>query len=339
MNQQDNKKISVVIPCYNEEEVLPELFRRMTNAAERWGPDWEIICVDDGSVDRTLDLLIGQHERDSKWCVISFSRNFGHQTAVSAGIYHATGDAVVVIDADLQDPPEEIGRFIEKWCDGYDIVYAVRKHRKEGIFKRLSYWAFYRVMSKMIDFELPLDSGDFCLMDRKIIDILNSMPERNRFVRGLRAWSGFRQVGLVYERHARAAGEAKYDFKKLRRLALDGIVSFSTVPLAVAAHFGLVISTLSFLGIIIFIIQRLFPAFFESIGLAPGPGLIITISILFLGGVQLIFLGVLGQYLGRIYDEVKQRPLWIIKQSIGISSKNALLLYNDKDRIHSHRTV
>jgi len=316
-------KLGIVVPCYNEQEVLPELFLRMTEAAESWGTDWEIICVDDGSQDRTLDVLIEQNRKNPRWCVISFSRNFGHQTAVSAGIFHATGEAVIVIDADLQDPPEVIHSFIEKWQEGFDIVYAIRQHRKESIFKRASYWAFYRVMSKMIDFDLPLDSGDFCIMDRKIIDILNSMPERNRFVRGLRAWSGFNQIGLVYERHARAAGEAKYDFKKLRRLALDGIIAFSTVPLAMAAHFGLVVSGLSFLGIIIFIIQRLFPAYFESIGLAPGPGLIITISILFLGGVQLMFLGVLGQYLGRIYDEVKQRPPWIIKQSLGLPSNKS----------------
>ncbi|MEW6602063.1 MAG: glycosyltransferase family 2 protein [Nitrospirota bacterium] len=339
MDRKENIKISVVIPCYNEQAVLPALFQRMTNAAAVWGTEWEIICVDDGSSDNTLDLLVKQHEMDPRWCVISFSRNFGHQTAVSAGIFHSTGDVVIVIDADLQDPPEEISRFIEKWREGYDIVYAVRQHRKEGILKKFSYWSFYRIMSKMIDFELPLDSGDFCLMDRKIVDVINSMPERNRFVRGLRAWSGFRQIGVVYERHARAAGEAKYDFKKLRRLAMDGIVSFSTVPLAVAAHFGLLISSLSFLGIIVFIIQRLFPSYFKAIGLAPGPGLVITIAILFLGGVQLIFLGVIGQYLGRIYDEVKQRPLWIIKESLGISSKNSHDRLGVNERVYSRKVL
>lgn len=319
MNIKENKKISIVIPCYNEQEVLPELFRRMKEAVESWCLDWEIICVDDGSHDNTWNLLAGQHEKDSRWSAISFSRNFGHQTAVSAGLFHSTGDAVIVIDADLQDPPEELHRFIEKWQEGYDIVYAVRQHRKESVLKKVSYWAFYRIMSKMIDFDLPLDSGDFCIMDRKIVDILNSMPERNRFVRGLRAWSGFKQTGLVYERHARAAGEAKYDFKKLRRLALDGIVSFSTVPLSVASHLGLWVSGLSFLGIFIVILQRVFPYFFKSIGLGPGPGFAIISAILFLGGVQLIFLGIIGQYLGRIYDEVKRRPQWIIKQGLGIS--------------------
>jgi dolichol-phosphate mannosyltransferase len=319
VNSRENKKISVVIPCYNEQDVLSELFRRMTDAAESWGLNWEIICVDDGSSDKTWDLLSDQHAKDPRWSVISFSRNFGHQTAVSAGIFHATGDAVIVIDADLQDPPEEIHRFIDKWQDGYDIVYAIRKRRKEGIFKKISYWIFYRILSKMIDFELPLDSGDFCIMDRRIVDILNSMPERNRFVRGLRAWSGFKQIGLVYERQGRAAGLSKYDFKKLRRLALDGIVSFSTVPLSVVAHIGLWITVLSSLGIILHVSQFIFEDFFTSIGWGPVPGVpTIVISVLFLGGVQLTVLGVLGQYLGRIYDEVKQRPRWIIKQSLGL---------------------
>jgi dolichol-phosphate mannosyltransferase len=324
MSNKNNKKISVVIPCYNEQAVLPELFRRMQEAAEGWGLDWEIICVDDGSQDNTWDLLCDQHKKDSRWSAISFSRNFGHQTAVSAGMFQATGDAVIVIDADLQDPPEELYRFIEKWQEGYDIVYAVRQHRKESIFKKISYWAFYRIMSKIIDFDMPLDSGDFCIMDRKIVDILNFMPERNRFVRGLRAWSGFKQTGITYERQVREAGEVKYNFKRLLRLALDGIVSFSTVPLVIASHLGLLTSALAFVGIIVFVVQRIFPSFFESIGLAPGPGFVITISILFLGGVQLIFLGIIGQYLGRIYDEVKQRPPWIIKQSTGLSPKSPL---------------
>ncbi|RJR19639.1 MAG: glycosyltransferase [Nitrospiraceae bacterium] len=315
-------KISVVIPCYNEQDVLPELFRRMHDAAERWVVEWEIICVDDGSYDNTWNLLCEQNAKDPRWIAISFSRNFGHQTAVSAGIYHTTGDAVIVIDADLQDPPEELYRFIDKWQEGYDIVYAVRQHRKEAIVKKISYWAFYRLMSKMIDFKLPLDSGDFCIMDRKIVDILNSMPEKNRFVRGLRAWTGFKQTGLVYERQSRAAGETKYDFKKLRRLALDGILSFSTVPLAIASYLGLWVSLLSFLSIILFFLQRVFKSFFESIGFGPKPGFAIIIAILFLGGVQLIFLGILGQYLGRIYDEVKQRPHWIIKNSKGVAPKN-----------------
>ncbi len=320
-NNREKKKISVVIPCYNEKEVLPELFSRMTDVAESWGLEWEVICVDDGSNDNTWNLLYEQHQRDPRWYAISLSRNFGHQTAVSAGMYYATGDAVIVIDADLQDPPEELHRFIKKWQEGYDVVYAVRQHRKEPIIKRVSYWAFYRIISRMIDFELPLDSGDFCIMDRKVVDVLSSMPERNRFIRGLRAWSGFKQIGLTYERQARAAGEPKYNFRKLRRLALDGIISFSTVPLAFASYVGLWISGLSFVGIIFLTLQYFYRDFFDSLGIPYQPGFSIHVSVLFLGGIQLIFLGVLGQYLGRIYDEVKQRPQWIIKQTVGLFSK------------------
>ncbi len=321
MNNTKKKTVSVVIPCFNEQEVLPELFSRMTEAAESWGLEWEVVCIDDGSSDNTWALLAAQHEKDPRWSAISFSRNFGHQTAVSAGIFHAQGDAVVIIDADLQDPPEEIYRFIEKWLEGYEIVYAVRQKRKETVFKKIGYWVFYRLMSKIVDFELPLDSGDFCIMDRKVVDIINAMPERNRFVRGLRAWSGFKQTGIAYERHARAAGEAKYNFKKLRRLAIDGIASFSTVPLSMASHLGFWISVLTFMGMIFTFLQRVFRPFFESIGIGPVPGFAtIVISILFLGGVQLMFLGILGKYLGRIYDEVKQRPQWIIKDNLGHDS-------------------
>ncbi|MEM3101467.1 MAG: glycosyltransferase family 2 protein [Candidatus Nitrosotenuis sp.] len=323
INHKENKKISVVIPCYNEEAVLPELFRRMTDAAESWGLEWEVICIDDGSDDNTWNLLYEQHQRDPRWSAISLSRNFGHQTAVSTGTYYATGDAVIVIDADLQDPPEELHRFIKKWQEGYDVVYAIRQHRKESFVKRVSYWAFYRIMSKMIDFELPLDSGDFCIMDRKVVNVLNSMPERNRFVRGLRAWAGFKQTGLVYERQARVAGEPKYNFKKLRRLALDGIFSFSTVPLAFASYIGLLISGLSFIGIVFLTLQYFYREFFDSLGIPYQPGYSLHVSVLFLGGIQLIFLGILGRYLGRIYDEVKQRPRWIIKQTTGLPTKTS----------------
>lgn len=320
----NNKKtrVSIIIPCFNEQDVLPELFKRVTDASITWGVEWEAICVDDGSSDNTWDIICRQHRNDHRWTGISFSRNFGHQTAVSAGIYHASGDAVMVIDADLQDPPEELRRFIEKWQEGSDVVYAVRQKRKEGLIKRGCYWLFYRIMSKMVNFDFPLDSGDFCLMDRKVVDVLKSMPERNRFVRGLRAWTGFRQTGLVYERHARAAGKAKYTFRKLFHLALDGILSFSTVPLAVASYLGLWISMLSFAGILFTLVQRIFRSYFETIGIGPVPGYAtIVISILFLGGIQLIFLGIIGHYLGRIYDEVKKRPQWIIRQSLGLSPK------------------
>lgn len=313
-------KVSVVIPCYNEQEVLPELFRRLTAAAAAWGCDWEVVCVDDGSRDKTWTMLVAQQAQDARWRALSFARNFGHQTAVSAGIYHASGDAVIVMDADLQDPPEELIRFIATWRSGYDVVYAVRAKRKEGWLKRSCYWFFYRLMSRVVSFEVPHDSGDFCLMDRKVVDILKMMPERNRFVRGLRAWSGFRQTGLTYERHARAAGEAKYTLRKLIKLARDGIFSFSTVPLTLVAHIGMWISGLSLLGILWVLLTKIFSGFFEKHGFPPVQGFAtIVISVLFLGGLQLLSLGIIGEYIGRIYDEVKRRPPWVIQASAGIS--------------------
>lgn len=314
-----NKKISLVIPCYNEQEVLPQLFQRITKSAEAWNKDWEAICIDDGSKDNTWQLLYEKSQKDPRWKAISFSRNFGHQTAVSCGIEYATGDAVIVMDADLQDPPEELSRYIEKWEEGYEVVYAIREKRKENFFKRSAYWLFYRILSKMVDFDIPLDSGDFSLMDKKVADALRSMPERHRFVRGLRAWSGFKQIGLKYERQKRAKGEPKYDFKKLLQLAFDGILSFSSMPLTLASHLGIIVSGVSLLGIVFTFLQRIFKEYFAQLGIAPVPGFATTvISILFLGGVQLIFLGIIGAYLSRIYDEVKGRPKWIIRRQANI---------------------
>ena len=257
------------------------------------------------------------------WKGISFSRNFGHQTAVSAGIYHASGDVVVVMDADLQDPPEELHRFIAAWKQGYHVVYAIRTRRKEGPLKRLCYWGFYRLLAKMARTHIPLDSGDFCVMDRRVVDVLKSMPERNRFVRGLRAWTGFNQIGLPYERQRRVAGEAKYTLTKLIALAGDGLLSFSTIPLRLATYLGLWASGLAFLGIVFTLAQRLFRDFFVSMGIGSFPGFAtIVISTLFLGGVQLVCIGILGEYLGRIYDEVKRRPQWVVAATAGIECRS-----------------
>jgi dolichol-phosphate mannosyltransferase len=318
------KKISLIVPCYNEEAVLPELFRRIASVAPAWNLDYEVICVDDGSQDRTWELLSAQHQKDARWSGLSFARNFGHQTAVSAGLHYAQGEAVVVLDADLEDPPEEIARLLEKWRDGYDVVYAIRQKRKESWPKRFCYWAFYRLMASLVSFEIPLDTGDFCLISRRVADTINAMPERNRFVRGLRAWSGFRQVGITYERAARFAGTTKYSFGKLVRLATDGLFSFSTVPLRVATYLGLSVSALAFFGAVFTLVQKIFSAQFAKIGLAPTSGFpTIVISILFLGGVQLICLGILGEYIGRIYEEVKGRPLWILRDSAGLTQDKA----------------
>jgi dolichol-phosphate mannosyltransferase len=317
-------KISVIAPCYNEEAVLPKLFARLDAVTATWGMDYEIICIDDGSRDRTWELLKNKNAADARWRCLSFARNFGHQTAVSAGLFYATGDAIVVIDADLQDPPEEIVRFFEKWRQGYEVVYGVRQKRKESIFKRFCYWFFYRLMAGIAAFDVPLDSGDFCLMDRRVVDTIKFMPERNRFVRGLRAWAGFKQIGIAYERQTRAGGEPKYNFRKLFQLAWDGLFSFSTVPLVLVTYLGLFISTIAGLGAIFTLAQKLFSGWFQKIGLAPVPGFAtIVISVLFLGGVQLLCLGILGEYIGRIYEEVKRRPMWVVREQCGIPTEPA----------------
>jgi len=318
------KYISIVIPCYNEEEVLETLRERLTKACELWAYGWEVVAVDDGSRDETWSILSRFQEEDPRWKGLSFSRNFGHQAAVSAGLFHATGDAVFIIDADLQDPPEELHRFISKWEEGYDVIYGVRQKRKEGLAKRFCYWAFYRLMAQAVQFDIPLDSGDFCLMSRRMVNTLNLMPERNRFVRGLRAWAGFKQTAIHYERHGRAAGAPKYNFTKLLKLALDGMISFSGLPLKMAAHFGFLVAALSLVGILFTLFQRMFSGFFNAIGLAPVPGFAtIVIAILFMGGVQLMFLGVIGEYLFRIFDEVKQRPGWIVREGLGVEPKTS----------------
>ncbi len=314
------KKISVIIPCYNEEAVLPRLFARLSAAAAAWEMEYEVVCVDDGSEDRTWELLQAQHGKDPRWRGLSLARNFGHQAALSAGLRHVTGDAVVIMDADLQDPPEELARFFEKWRQGYEVVYAIRQKRKEGLLKRICYWSFYRLMAGIVPFDVPVDSGDFCLLDRRVVDILNRMPERNRFLRGMRAWAGFRQIGVAYERSARADGQPKYTGRKLFRLAWDGIFSFSTVPLRLATYLGLLVSSFAFLGAVFTFCAKVFARQLARIGLDPGPQgyPTIVVSVLFLGGVQLICLGILGEYIGRIYDEVKGRPLWTVRDSCGL---------------------
>lgn len=308
-----------MIPCYNEEEVLPQLFARLGAAAETWGEEYEVLLVDDGSRDATWQLILEQHARDERWRGISFARNFGHQTAISAGIHYARGCAVILMDADLQDPPEQLHRFIAAWRDGNDVVYAIRATRKENILKRAAYKAFYRVLRSLASIDIPLDSGDFCLMDRKVVDVLKAMPERNRFVRGLRSWAGFRQTGLEYDRDARAAGEVKYTFRKLVKLALDGVVSFSTTPLRMATYLGFGVSFFALLGAAVTILQRIFVGWFTRMGFPYVPGFYALFTgMLFLGGVQLISLGIIGEYLGRIFDEVKGRPLWTIRETAGL---------------------
>lgn len=313
--------ISVVIPCYNEDAVLPLLYERLTAAAESWDEPFEVLLVDDGSRPVTWELIRKIVERDQRWKALRFARNFGHQVAVSAGLAHTTGDAVIVMDADLQDPPEELHRLIAQWREGFEVVYAVRRKRKEGLLKRAMYYSFYRLLDRLTETPIPLDAGDFCLMDRKVVNLLRAMPERNRFVRGLRAWVGFRQVGVEYERHARAGGTPQYTLRKLIRLASDGVVSFSSAPLRLATRLGCIVSVVAFLGTVFTLLQRLFSTWFAGI---PASGYAtIVMAILFLGGVQLLCLGIIGEYIGRIYDEVKGRPKWIVWESLGIDEAQA----------------
>jgi dolichol-phosphate mannosyltransferase len=313
--------VSVVVPCFNEEAVLPELFKRLSGAAATWDVNYEIICVDDGSRDNTWELLKAQNAKDPRWRCLSFARNFGHQTAVSAGLFYATGDAAVVIDADLQDPPEEISRLLASWREGFEVVFATRKKRRDPLLKRILAWGFYRLLEKMTPLPMARDAGDFCLLDKKVVTVMNALPERSRYLRGLRTWCGFRQTSVEFDRAERAAGEPQYTFKKSFKLAMDGLFSFSAMPLRLATYLGLWVSGFAFLGAMFTLVQKLFARQFAKIGLAPGAGFpTIVISVLFLGGVQLICLGILGEYIGRIYEEVKGRPLWIIRDSAGLAS-------------------
>ncbi len=306
--------ISVVIPLYNEEENIPQLKERLVKATESWSEPFECVLVNDGSHDKTPQMLNQLAEEDSRFRIIHFSRNFGHQPAISAGIHHAKGDAVIIMDGDLQDPPEILLEFINKWKEGYEVVYAVRTKRKEGFFKKLGYATFYRVLHAISDIDIPLDSGDFCLMDRKVVNALNQeMPENIRFIRGMRAYAGFKQIGVTYERQERAAGEVKYTFKKLMGLAIDGLIGFSIFPLRLATYFGFLVAFPSFFAGIFFIVHRLLN--FKIFGYSPEdtPGIAtLAVAIFFLGGIILIILGIIGEYLGRIYIEVKKRPFYIV---------------------------
>lgn len=303
-------EVSVVIPVYNEQENLPELYRRLTEVLGRAADGHELVLVDDGSRDRSLELLHGIAARDGRVLVVELARNFGHQVAISAGLDHARGRAVMIMDADLQDPPEVLPLFIERWRAGHDVVYAVREKRKEGLLKRTAYAAFYRLLQRVAQIDIPLDAGDFCIMDRRVVEVLNGMPERNRFVRGIRSWIGLDQVGLAYERHARHAGRPKYTFKRLVYLALDGLISFSYVPLRMISLLGLAVSLMSIVLAAFYAIQKIF---FE---LSPPGFATLVVSIFFLAGIQLVTIGVIGEYVGRIFDEVKRRPLYVVRQTV-----------------------
>jgi len=305
--------LSVVVPCMNEEEVLRETNRRLIFILEGISLSFEIIYVDDGSTDATAELLRDLQAHDPRIRVVRFSRNFGHQIAITAGLEHSSGDAVAVIDADLQDPPEVLLDFVAKWLDGYDVVYGVRTERDgETRFKLWTAKLFYRFIRKLSNTRIPLDTGDFRLMDRRVVDALLSMPERDRFVRGMVSWLGFSQAAVGYRRAPRAAGVTKFSLLKMVRFALDGIFSFSILPLRLATWTGFTASALAILGIAVVVLGRIFGM----------PGLVkgwssTVIAVLFLGGVQLICMGIIGEYVGRIYGESKRRPLYIVDERMG----------------------
>lgn len=306
--------ISVVVPMLNEKENLPVLVERVTQAASTWNDDWEVILVDDGSSDGSQNQMAELASENPHFRVVRLSRTFGHQAAISAGIQHARGDAVAIMDGDLQDPPEVLELLLEKWRAGYQVVYGVRTKRKEGALKRLLYSSFYRILNMVSEFPIPLDSGDFCVMDRRVVDTINNgMPEGIRFVRGLRAYAGFKHIGVRYERAERWGGEVKYSFRKLMKLALDGIFGFSLIPLRLSIYVGLIVSVISFLLGTYFLLHRVFQFPVFGYLATDTPGLAsLAVGVFFLGGVIMVLIGILGEYIGRIYIEVKKRPTFIV---------------------------
>jgi polyisoprenyl-phosphate glycosyltransferase len=302
-------KYSLVIPIYNEESTIPALYQRVSAVMDELDDTSELILVNDGSQDRTLELVRELHDRDERVVYLSLARNFGHQIAVTAGLNYVRGEAVIVLDGDLQDPPELIPDLLDLWREGYHVVYAQRTKRvQEGWFKRLCAFAFYRILKHLADVDIPTDTGDFCLMDRQVVDLINQMPERNRYLRGLRAWVGFNQIALEFDRDPRFTGEVKYTFVKSLGLAINGLVSFSSVPLRLSTYLGLFSAVLAIVMAILVLYWRVFTNSTLT-GFAT-----IAIAIFFLGAVQLISIGILGEYVGRIYEEVKNRPLYTLSE-------------------------
>ena len=302
-------KYSIIAPIYNEADNIPILYKRIQEVMDQTRETWELIMVDDGSQDGSTDLIRDLSMNDSRIRPVIFARNFGHQIAVTAGLDYSRGDAVVVIDADLQDPPEVILDMIQQWQDGYEVVYAIRSEREgETWFKEFTASIFYRLIYRITDVDIPLDTGDFRLLDRKVVSVMGQMRERHRFLRGMSVWVGFKQTGVTYKRAARLAGETKYPFRKMLKFATDAITSFSYFPLQMAMYLGFISAGISILAIPVVVIMRASgsQAFFGQAST--------LISVLFLGGVQLVSLGILGEYIGRLYDEAKGRPLYIVSE-------------------------
>lgn len=305
-------KYSIIVPMFNEEEVIEETYRRLREVMDRTSEGYELVFVNDGSRDRTVEIVGNLCRQDRHVRLLNFSRNFGHQIAITAGMDYAAGQAIVVIDADLQDPPDVILKMIEKWKMGYDVVYGQRLKRKgETVFKKVTALFFYRLLRNMTNVDIPVDTGDFRLIDRKVADVLKGLKEKNRFVRGLVSWVGFRQTSVEYVREERWAGETKYPLKKMLRFAMDGITSFSHKPLRLATYLGFGLSGLSFVYLLVVLVQALF-----TNTTTPGWASIVAIN-LFFNGIMLILLGIIGEYIGRIYDESKDRPLYIVQEVRG----------------------
>ena len=303
-------KYSIIAPVFNEHECLPEFYKRICKVMDAGRSTWELLLVDDGSTDGSTQIILDLARKDKRVRALIFARNFGHQIAVTAGMDHASGQAVIVIDADLQDPPEVIQKLIAKWQEGYQVVYAVRRKREgESWFKLTTASLFYRMIYKITDVKIPLDTGDFRLLDRQVVKVMGNMRERHRFLRGMSAWVGYRQIGVPYDRKERFAGITKYTFKKMLKFALNAITGFSYFPLQLATYIGFIAAGLSILAIPVVAVLRLTSSA-AFLGQATT-----LVAVLFLGGVQLICLGILGEYIGRIYDEVKGRPLYVLNEN------------------------
>jgi polyisoprenyl-phosphate glycosyltransferase len=303
--------ISIVIPVNNEEDSIPELYIRVSKALNNLTNQWEVLCINDGSDDKSLPLLVDLHKKDNKWKVIDLSKNFGHQRAIWAGLEHATGDFIGIMDADLQDAPELFETFLNNFREEIDVVYAIRKNRKENVFKKMSYWFFYRLLKYVFGIDMPLDSGDFCLMRKKVVEQILKMPEQSLFFRGIRSWVGFNQKGINYERDERQAGKSKYSLRRLFRLAYNGLYSFSNFPIKFLGRLGLFIIISSALYSIWIITKKL------VWGTVPEGFTTLILVILFFGGIQLVTVRILGEYIYRIYDETRKRPLYIIRDMYG----------------------
>lgn len=327
---------SFVIPIYNEEKTIPELFRRISEISVKLDGTIEVILIDDGSRDKSYELMLELSNQDPRFKVIHFARNFGHQIAITAGMDFAAGNAIIIMDADLQDPPEVVFEMVDQWKQGYEVVYAIRQAREgETWFKKITASLFYRILKALTEVEIPLDVGDFRLVDRKALDAFKILREKNRFVRGMFGWIGFRQTGVYYTRAERFAGETKYTLRKMLALAKNGVISFSNAPLKLVLSFGFIISGLSFLMGIIAVITKLSGQYTVSGWTS------MTVLITFMGGVQLIVLGVLGEYIGRIHDEVKNRPLYIVKAMKGFQKETEIpgKTFIEHNGAHTRRSV